>query len=59
MVGATGFEPTTPGSQNQCSSQTELRPETESHLSIIFAKLEHFERKNFIVRVENAPILDF
>ncbi len=26
-IGVIGFEPTTPGSQNQCSSQTELHPE--------------------------------
>ena len=29
MVGARGFEPPTPGSQNQCANRTALRPDDD------------------------------
>lgn len=44
MVGAKGFEPSTPWSQTKCANQTALRPDKKIKAEII-GKLCHFVKK--------------
>lgn len=37
MVGETGFEPATPGTQNQCSTKLSYSPSQEAAILMIFA----------------------
>ena len=38
VVGAKGLEPSTPWSQTRYSNQTELRPDTERHYTLVIIK---------------------
>ena len=42
LVGARGFEPPTPGSQNQCANRTALRPEQGTQQKISTSQRQEF-----------------